>query len=154
MQITKIILLVFLSAVLGGQVLAGPRAERKAQTAAESEKPRSLRGGVSFDVPLAYADAFDAVIKHLKLQDCEVTTADRDAGLVATAIEVTGGWRQTGTRIVVSLIRQNEKTTTIKVTVTEQKRYKALQVEPWSEPKVAEKKTAEAAEKLKVGFSL
>jgi hypothetical protein len=147
-NILKIVLCALLCAFLAGPAFAG-RAERKAGAIAESEKPRSLRGGTSFDVSMNYTDAFDAVVKHLKLQEYEVATADRDAGMIATAIEVTGGWRQTGTRVVVSLIKKEEAVTVVRVTVTEQKRHKALQVEPWSEPKVEEKKTAETAQKLK-----
>jgi hypothetical protein len=125
------------------------RAERKAEALAESAKPILIKGGEKFELPLAYDAAFEKVVTELKKADEAVVVADRDAGLVATDIEVAGGWRQTGTRTVISLTKTSDAVTTVRVTVTEQKRFKALQTEPWSEPKLNADKTARAAATLK-----
>ena len=62
-----------------------------------------------------------------------------------------GGWKQTGTRVVLTLIKEKENATTIKAIITEQKRFKALQVEPWSDPVLEPKATAALrAELIKV----
>ncbi len=123
--------------------------ERKAQEIAASGKPVAVKGGLKFDLATDYDAAFDAVVKALKLADSDVVVADREAGLIATEIEITGGWKQTGTRTVVSLIKDNPSHTIVKVAVTEQKRYKALQTEPWSDPKLDAEKTAVAGAALK-----
>lgn len=46
---------------------------------------------------MAYNETFDAVVNALKKTDNNVMLADRDAGLMATEIEITGSWKQTGT---------------------------------------------------------
>ena len=75
-------------------------------------------------------------------------SASKDAG-IKTAVQVTGKYRQTGSYLEVTFISDGESETTVRVGAYEEKRYKALNTEPWSTPKVvAEKSEAEAA-KLK-----
>jgi hypothetical protein len=125
------------------------RSERKAQALTDSAKPIMVRGGEKLNVPLGYDATFEAVVQALKKADFPVALADRDAGLIATEIEITGSWRQTGSRTVVSLMKETDRMTIVTVAVTQQSRFKALQVEPWSEPKLNAPKTAEAAATIK-----
>jgi hypothetical protein len=145
----------FLSMGLVALVLISPSVfASNAQAVADSAKPIAVKGGEKFMVPLSYGAAFDAVVNALKKADNEVVLADRDAGLIATEIEITGGWHQTGTRQVVSLIKDKDTQTIVKVVVTVQKRYKALQVEPWSDPKADTTKTGPATAALKTALGV
>ena len=67
-------------------------------------------------------------------------------------MEITGGYSQTGTRIQITLIKQNVTETTVRVAVTNQKRKKALKAEPWSDPKVNDQRSANKAEELKAAL--
>jgi hypothetical protein len=145
-------LLAVLAALSLFPLLARADSARKAQEIADSGKPVAVKGGERFAVPMDYNGTFDAVVNALKKADNEIAVADRDAGLIATEIEIVGGWKQTGTRTVVSLIKESDKETTVKVVVTVQKRYKALQVEPWSDPKADTAKTGPAAGALKTAL--
>jgi hypothetical protein len=80
--------------------------------------------------------------------------ADRETGMVATEIAVAGGWKQTGTRTIVTFIKESDTETTVKVAVTVQKRYKALQVEPWSDPQLDANLTAAAVTKIKTALGV
>ena len=52
-----------------------------------------------------------------------------------------------------SLIKESDTETTVKVVATVQKRYKALQVEPWSDPVLDKEKTSSAASDLKAAIT-
>jgi hypothetical protein len=127
--------------------------ERKAQELADSAKPIAVKGATAFTIPGEYAATFDAVVKYFQKADDPVVIADRDAGLVATEIVITGGWHQTGTRTVITFIKESPSETTVKVAVTTQKRFKALQVEPWDEPVLDKEKTAVAAKVLQAALT-
>jgi len=62
---------------------------------------------------------------------------------------VSGGWRQTGTRTQITLIKENDTTTQVRVVVTEQKRFKMLQTEAWGDAKVNQEKSANLAKEIK-----
>ncbi len=148
MRIKKLSVL-FISFALAASSLSAGRSERKAEAVAESGKPVAVKGGISFPVNQAYDATFEAVVKTLQKADEAVAVADRETGMIATEITITGGWRQTGTRTVVTLIKDSEKVTIVKVAVTTQKRYKALQTEPWDDPVLSKEKTPVAAEALR-----
>jgi hypothetical protein len=88
------------------------------------------------------------LVTYLKKTGYSLDTASRDSGEVATSLEITGGWRQTGRRTVISVIKDTAGSTSLRVAITEQKRYKGLQTEPWSDPKVDDKASKEAAQKI------
>lgn len=96
--------------------------------------------------------SFDAALTCLKKQGYSIEVANKDGGKIATSMVVTGGWHQTGTRVLVSLIKETDSTTTLRVAVTKQKRYKALQTEPWGDPQVDGKESSEVAEKMRNEF--
>jgi hypothetical protein len=98
---------------------------------------------------LSYEKAYDTVLNFLKKQDYAFDSASKEMGQVVTAMTITGGWKQTGTRVQVTLIKDSVSVTTVKVAVTEQKRYKALQAEPWGEAKVNSKKSVQLADEVK-----
>ena len=65
---------------------------------------------------------------------------------------IKGGYSQTGTRVYVVLIKETDTTTTVKVAVSEQKRKKLLQTEPWGDPKLNEKESDKIATDLKTAL--
>jgi hypothetical protein len=126
--------------------------ERHVQAAEDSAKPVAVSGGQSFDVNKPFDAVFEASVTYLKKKNYTVESASKDAGQITTAMTVTGGWRQMGTRVEVSLIKQSDAVTTVKVAVTEQHRYNALQVEPWDDPKVNGDVSAALAADMKTGL--
>jgi hypothetical protein len=91
---------------------------------------------------------YQAVLNQLKKDGFGIDSASRDAGIKTTVV-VTGGYRQTGTYLEVTFIAEGDSQTTARVTVYEEKRYKALMTEPWSTPKVNDKKSRDEAATLK-----
>jgi len=130
----------------------GSRHERHMQVAEDSAKAVAVSGGQSFLVAKPADAVFEEVVTYLKKKDYTVESASKDAGQITTALVVTGGWRQTGTRVQVSLIIESDTSTTVKVAATEQHRYNALQVEPWSDPKVNGDNSAVLAADMKMAM--
>lgn len=131
---------------------AGSFADRKNQRLADSATPVAVKGAPSFTIPTAYDVAFDTIVRTLKKADESIALADRETGMIATEITVTGGYRQTGTRTIVTLIKESDSETTVKVAATKQTRYKALSIEPWSAPKLDDAATPGALERLQAAF--
>lgn len=127
---------------------AGRKQRREAQVA-ESAKPRSAPGGVTFEVSLGYDAAYDGALNYLKRQGHTLESAGRDTGQLITAMVVKGIYRQTGTRLQVTLIKESAEKTTVRVAVVQHKRSKALQTEPWNEPKVNDTESERVADELK-----
>lgn len=143
------ILLLFSVALLQLSVFAQSRSERREARIEESAKFKSVAGGEQFQINVPYDKAYDGVLNFLKKQDYDIESASRETGQIVTAITVKGGWRQTGTRVQMSFITDSASATTVKVAVTEQKRYKLLQTEPWGDGKVNSKKSLELASRIK-----
>src|ERR1035438_5927812 len=61
---------------------------------------------------------------------------------------------QTGTRVQITCIKDNDAQTSIRVAVTQQKRKKLLQTEPWSDPKVNDEASSKTANDLKAAIRL
>ena len=128
------------------------RHERHMKQVEESAKPTGVNPMVSFQDNASYDKTFDDVVTFLKKQGYTIDSASKDAGTIFTTMSIKGHWRQTGTRINVSLIRDSKTVTEVKVAVTEQKRYKALQTEPWGSPKVDKKQSSAVAAKMKAAL--
>jgi uncharacterized lipoprotein len=137
--------LVFL--ILAGSLHA-QRAERDAKKVAESEQVQSVSGGTTFQLSGPYDVVFDTLVNYLKRNDLTLESASRDAGQIATAMEITGGWKQTGKHTVISILKDSPGQTSVRVTITVQKRYKGLQTEPWGDAKVDDKASAAYAAKI------
>lgn len=135
--------------VLGPSLEAQSRRERHEAAVRESEKPRSVTGGKEFVVATPYGDVYSAILTYLKKHEYTIDSADRDVGQIFTSIEVKGKWRQTGTRLQITLIEEDDEETTVRVAITRQKRYKAVKTEPWSEPQVDEEASRKAAAALR-----
>jgi hypothetical protein len=127
---------------------AQSRHERKARQLEESAQPKALAGGVTFQTPLPIEECFDAVLNHLKHQGHYIELADREAGRIVTVMEVAGTHSQTGTRILVTFIKDSDSQTSVRVGVIAQKRKKLLVTEPWSDPKVDEAESSKAAAEM------
>src|SRR5262249_23776759 len=109
---------------------------------------KAVAGGVTFPTPMPIEKCFDAVLNHLKRRGHEIDLADREAGRIATVMEVAGGHSQTGTRVLATLIEDSDSQASVRVAVTAQKRKKLLVTEPWSDPKVDESESAKAAAEM------
>jgi hypothetical protein len=142
--------LVSLTLCLSSEIALGQgRHERREARLAESARSRSMTGGVTFASSLAYAAAHDAALNFLKKDGYGIESADREAGQIVTSIEITGRFSQTGTRLQITIMKEPGDKSSIRVAVTQQKRKKLLQTEPWGDPKVNEAESSEVAEQLK-----
>lgn len=147
---------VFLLTVLPvGRTLASPQGlhERHMKQVEESARPTAVADGMSFQDSTSYDKTFDDVVTFLKKQDYAIDSASKDAGTIFNSMSVKGHRHQTGTRVSVSLIRDSKNVTEVQVAVTQQKRFKALQTEPWGTPKVDKAKTSALAGKMKAVLS-
>jgi hypothetical protein len=129
------------------------RHEKREAKLEESAKPKSVAGGTTFEVDVAYDKAYDTILNYLKKQDYTIDSASKETGQIVTAIVVKGGYSQTGTRVYVTLIKESETKTTIKVAVSEQKRKKLLQTEPWGDPKVNSERSSKLADEVKAALT-
>jgi hypothetical protein len=144
--------------IAGKQVLAQTRKEKEEARLAESEKPRDVAGGVSFAANVPADKAFDAAVRYFQTHDVALDeSSKKDLGQLITAMRIVdvGGFRNNnkGYRTYITFIRDSDTTTTVKVKVTEQHRTKHLQAEPWSDPKILDKETAETADQLKAALT-
>jgi len=153
MEYITLIILVSVGFLIQGCVTTGEgRHERHARIAEESGQPVQVSGGQSFQTAMAYDATLESIVTFLKKKDYSVESANKETGQITTVMSITGGWRQTGTRVQVTLIKESDTATTVKVAVTEQQRYKALQVEPWDDPKVNADSSAALAAEMKTGL--
>ena len=156
MQTTAVIV-AFLT-MIASTSAAQSRKEKDAARLADSEKPREVPGGTSFEVHMPADRAFDAAVKYFQTHDTALDeSSKKDLGQLTTAMRIVdvGGFRNNnkGYRTYVTFIRNDESSTTVKVKVTEQQRTKHLQAEPWTDPKILEKETADTAAELKAAMT-
>ncbi len=135
--------------VLIVQTATGQRHERKAKEAADSAAPQNIAGGITFQSPVPIDKTFEVVTNELKREGHTLDRADKDAGQIITTMEISGGYSQTGTRIVVTLIKDSDSQTSLRVVVTKQKRKKLLQTEPWGGAKADNEESQKVAGALK-----
>jgi hypothetical protein len=127
------------------------RHQRKASELAESEKSLAS-GGATFNRDRSVDQTFEDLLNWLKQEGYSLTSASKESGQIVTEIRVSGGYRQTGTRMVLTVFKDVTGQTTVRAAVTEQKRFKAIQTEPWGEPKTNLEKSQALVERLKVGL--
>jgi len=135
----------FVAATLSLQPAMAQRHERKLAQLEQSAQATLDAGVVTFQSPLHYDKCFDAVSDYLKGYRCEIESGTKETGASVTAMEITGKYTQTGTRIPVTLIKNSETRTSVRVAVAVQKRKKLLQTEPCSEPKLDDTPSRKAA---------
>lgn len=123
---------------------------------AESAKPQAVAGGEKFTVPLSYEKAFEALTTALQKADYNLAEGNKDLGMIATVLTVQGKLKQTGTRVIVSLIRDSEASTIVKVVVTQQTRVKTpvTYAGPWGLAVANEAKSTEVAATLKTALGV
>ena len=130
----------------------GLKAQREAKreaNIAESQKPQNVKGGATFQVGTPYAKAYEGALNYLKRQGYTLDSASAETGQIVTALDIKGGYSQTGTRVQVTCIKDSDTQTSVRVVVTEQKRKKLLQTEPWGDAKANESESAKLAEEIK-----
>ena len=144
------VVILLLSFVMLGCESGGSRHARKEARLEESAKVSNVSGGETFQVNKPFIQSYDAVLNLLKRRHYTIQAASKEIGQIITAISsITGGWRQTGTRIKVTLIKDSEAQTSILVAVMKHSRYKALVVEPWSDPELDPEESAKLAKEIK-----
>ena len=126
--------------------------QRKQGEVEQSAQATSTAVGVAFQASLSYERCFDVVNNFLKRTGHEIETANKDGGSIVTAMEITGRYTQTGTRIRVTMIKDSNTQTSVRVAVTTQKRKKLLATEAWSNPKVDDSHTSKIAADLEEAF--
>ena len=144
--------------ITGTPAQAQNRKAKKDAILAESEKPRDVAGGASFVANMPADKAFDAAVRYFQTHDVALDeSSKKELGQLTTAMRIVdvGGFRNNnnGYRTYVTFVRDGDSTTTVKVKVTLQKRTKHAQAEPWSDPKVLDKETAETADQLKAALT-
>ena len=82
-------LIVFVSTIVVGAALMTPVRTRsfsdsKEKTRNDSEPAKAVQGGVTFQVPLPYARAFETVVNALQGQHRGIDIADRQAGRISS----------------------------------------------------------------------
>lgn len=129
-------------------IWAESRSERKARERAESEKLSQVSGAEFFTILKKYDIVYDDALTYLKKQGQTIDSASRETGQIVTALTIKGGWKQSGTRTILTIIKEKNDTCSVRATITEQKRYKGIQVEAWDEPVLEPKATAVLREEL------
>jgi hypothetical protein len=133
----------------------GAEAQRHAKREAnigESEKPQNVKGGATFQVGVPYSKSYEGALNYLKRQGYTIDSASSDTGQIITALDIKGGYTQTGTRVQVTCIKDNDTQTSVRVVVTEQKRKKLLQTEPWGDAKANEVESSKIADQIKTAI--
>ncbi len=88
-------------------------------------------------------------MNYLKRQGYTIDSASAETGKIITAIDITGRYTQTGTRVQIICIKDGDTQTSVRVLVTEQKRKKLLQTEPWGDAKANETASSKLADEVK-----
>jgi hypothetical protein len=104
--------------------------------------------GSTLTVSQGIDTAYSAILTQLKKDGYSIDSASKDAG-IKTSLVVAGGYHQTGTHTEISFISESADKTDVRVAVMQQKRYKALSTDPWSDPKASAKDSEALAAKLK-----
>lgn len=96
-----------------------------------------------------YDEVYDKILTYLKKAEYAIESANKETGQIVTEITIKGGYSQTGTRVYAILIKESNTATTVRIAVSEQKRKKLLQTEPWGDPKVNDKESQRIADEIK-----
>jgi hypothetical protein len=127
------------------------RAEQRHQREQEALAPKSVGGGETFQVSVPYDKTYDQVLNFLKRQDYLIESANRETGQIITALSgKKGWWKQTRTGIQITLFKDNDRLTTVKVAVLEYQRKRGVFAKPgdWHAPKVNVEETAKLVEQV------
>ncbi|MGB8509853.1 MAG: hypothetical protein WCD76_15840 [Pyrinomonadaceae bacterium] len=127
---------------------AAATARDRQEREVEQSKVQDSSGSVIIKINQPPDQMYERVLTFLKRRGLMIESASKETGQILTGMTITGGYRQTGTRIQIALIKDGPNTTSIRVSVTEQKRYKALKTEPWGDPKINPQMSGKLADEL------
>lgn len=89
MKIACTLIVAIIALVVAIPATAQSRSERKEARLAESEMPRNVVGGVSFEANIAADKAFDAAVKYFQKHDIALDgSSKRDLGQLVTAMRI------------------------------------------------------------------
>jgi hypothetical protein len=109
-------------------------------------------GSATFADSLGVDRVFVAVLEYLKKHGYTIDSADKNVGQIITAMDIKGGFTQTGTTVQVTLIRDSDTQTTVRVAVKTQRRVKGAREHPWRDIKIDPKESSRIAEELKAAL--
>ena len=127
--------------------------EKKEERLEASGAPQAVSGGVKIQIAKSYEETYEKTLNYLKKSDYSIESADKDTGQIVTAMSIKGGYTQTGTRVHAIFIKDSDTVTTVRIVVTDQKRKKLLQTEPWGDPKVNDSESQRIAGEVKAALS-
>jgi len=117
-----------------------------------AEKPQAIAGGVRFQVLQSFDEAYGKLVGWVNREDYTIDSAEtrKEIGQIVAAVAQTkGGYTQSGSRLRITVIKDDETTSTIKVIVEDLTRKKLLAAEPWGDPKLNEEESQPVADKVK-----
>ena len=117
----------------------------------KSSQPETA-GSATFTDSSGIDRVFVVVLEYLKKQGYTIESADKNVGQIITTMDIKGGFTQTGTKVQVTLIRDNDTQTTVRVAVTTQRRVKGATEHPWRNIKIDPKESSRIAEELKTAL--
>ena len=127
---------------------------------AEAERPKGIKDAVEIKVSKSYQDTYDDVLNWIKKSNdftADFANSNKDNGIVTSTIETidTGalGWKKTGRRLTVELIKESDTETTLKVAVVNLQRIGA---DNWSNKpqdiKLNVEQTQDVVERMKASL--
>lgn len=108
-----------------------------------------VTGSATFTDSAGVEKVFAVVLEYLKKQGYTIDSADKNVGQIVTAMDIKGGFTQTGTTVQVTLVRDNDTQTSVRVTVKTQRRVNGHREHPWRDIKIDPKESSRIAEELK-----
>jgi hypothetical protein len=126
--------------------------DRHQQAIAASSEIKPISGGKTFAVAAPYEKVFAEVVRYINMNNRTVNKADKETGFIGTDLEISKGHHQTGTNYQVVVIKTDDTHVTLRAAVLTRKRYNVLQPDPWDDPKVDDKQTADFAAKLQAAL--
>ena len=109
-------------------------------------------GSVTFSDPSGVDKVFGVVLEYLKKHGYTIESADKNVGQIITVMDIKGGFTQTGTTVQVTLIKDSDTQTSVRVAVKTQRRVKGTSEHPWRDIKIDPKESSRIAEELKIAL--
>lgn len=123
----------------------------RAEQSNNSSQPDTA-GSATFTDSSGVDKVFSVVLDYLKKKGYTIDSADKNIGQISTAMDIKGGFTQTGTTVQVTLIKDSDTQTTVRVVVKTQRRVKGAQEHPWRDIKIDPKESSRIAEELKTAL--
>jgi len=127
-----------------------------AKQRAESEKVKEVKGGAKILVLLSAQETYDSLLTWVKRADYSLDSSEtsKDNGVIVTALAVDPKDKGKATRTVLTVIKDSETQTTVKVVVYRQKRRTMMgSVGLWGNAELLDAEIKDLATKLDVYFN-